>query len=47
MAEKRQELLEQMAHTASVLYDARDSQAMVDRVKFLRLYCDSFIDVWE
>jgi hypothetical protein len=47
MAEKRQELLEQMAYTTAAFYNARDSQTIVDRVKFLRLYCDSFIEVWE
>jgi len=47
MIEKRHELLAQIAHTASVLYDAPDSQTMVDRVKNLRLYCDSFVEVWE
>jgi len=47
MAEKRRELIEQMAYTYAALYNARDSQTVVDRVKFLRLYCDSFIEVWE
>jgi len=47
MIEKRHELLEQLAHTASILYDAPDSQTMVDRVHTLRQYCDSFLEVWE
>ena len=47
IVQKRHELLAQIPHTASVLYDAPDSQTLVDRVHTLRLYCDSFLEVWE
>ena len=47
MGEKRHELLAQLAHTASILHDASNSQMMVDQVRALRLYCQSFVEVWE